>query len=234
MPKVKMLVHALLVLLVFASAMVGASREGLAQAADSGLDIRVNFRVPFSGYKHDGYPELLGYDDNRPADFCVSGCVYGEEPVLYYSELPAVRVLLGGVGLELAIGYRWKYFGLYIDWNADVLRAAYMKGSGKDKSLEVLIGYFTLRGFIPINDAVYIDLAFGLGGGIPIGGFLPYGFEEDYCCPTMGMPLVFKGSVGFTYFLDDWFGIGAEVTCSGFFSTPYFIIAPAFRTVFQF
>ena len=242
MSMAKMVVHALLTLLVFACAMVVDSREGLAQAADSGLDIRVNFRVPFSVYKHNGYPELLGYDLNRPPDFCayVPDIFEYGDPECYYSERPAVTAFLGGSGVELAIGYRWKYFGIYMAWNIDALKAAYIRGSGENKTLEMVVAYLTLRGFIPINDIVYIDIALALG----IGGrdnFRPYGFAEDYRSPTMididfaSIALAVKGSVGFTYFLDDWFGIGAEVTYSGFlFGTPSWIIAPAFRTVFQF
>gem|GEM_PF-6679851 len=260
MRTVKIVIHTLLALSMFACAMTVASKDCLAQAKDSGVDIRVNFRLPLSGFMREGYPEHWGYSPDRPSDFCFPDDGYSR-PDCYYSELDSVTAFLAGFGAEFAIGYRWKYFGLYIDASVDVQNPAYIRGSrvkpklvwggagytyegyrpdswilegGGTKTMLRAGAFFTSRGFIPINDAIYIDLAFGMG--VLIGGFDPYGFPVDYCCPTMFPPIVaFKGNVGFTYFLDEWFGIGAEVTCSYILGgSPPLTVVPALRTVFQF
>ena len=145
--------------------------SAFAQADESGLDLRVGLGA-----------QLLRVDSTVTR----SGSVLGKDYKIT-SELKDPIAFNGAIG-KIAIGYRWKYFGLYLDqdlgsakWDG---KTPGYKVSGNSDSLGLsgnaesqdeaidqgekntyFLGgtYFTIRGIFPVTSSFQIDLGVGFG-----------------------------------------------------------------------
>lgn len=113
--------------------------ECFAQAAHTGGDFRAGVRIPIIN---------------------IAGASVGGDVASI--ELPDETWV--GVGLSLSIGYRWTYFGLYLDQDIEGVWPTgdakdYYDGDGRFYGGT----YFMLRGLIPIIDKHLIDIGWGMG-----------------------------------------------------------------------
>lgn len=108
-----------------------------------------------------------------------------------------------GVGVNLALGYRWQYFGLYIDQD---FRSVFVKKS-EDKYKGHFMGAFHVMGrtVLAINTDFLIYGGFGLG--------FMYGTHDnrkDLGLNKNDIAFSLKAQLGFSYFLTERFSIGLD------------------------
>jgi len=126
-----------------------------------------------------------------------------------------------GYGFNLSLGYRWEYFGVYVDQDLAHIFLVGDIGEGKASDMEMkyrqrFLGatYLMVRGFFDINDSLLF--LGGVGFGVMYGGgadaesdsnnrvFLTK--DEEGKGGDVGFG--FKAQLGITYFLNDFMGIG--------------------------
>lgn len=123
-----------------------------------------------------------------------------------------------GPGLDIAIGYRWMYFGLLLEQQVGVVFAtdkalkARWKGDDPliDKGTAIFLGatYFLMEEYIPIGSECMITIGQGLGASYGSGKNMLYVTETDAA-------FAFKLELGFTYFLLGQHGIGFNFEWAG-------------------
>lgn len=155
--------------------------ECFAQAAHTGGDFRAGVRIPIIN---------------------IAGASVGGDVASI--EMPDETWV--GVGLSLSIGYRWTYFGLYLDQDIEGVWPTgdakdYYDGDGRFYGGT----YFMLRGLIPIIDKHLIDIGWGMGAvysdkkgimGDGKDGHVGFGMKAD---------------ISYTYFINELVGVGLNI-----------------------
>lgn len=115
---------------------------------------------------------------------------------------------VAGPAGQISIGYRWSFFGIYIDQD---LTGVWPTEESSAESGMFLGGTFvTARGIFPIFERLQLDLGIGLG--------VLYGAEEETKASLItderGEPTAIfglKGSLALTYYVTRSFGLGLHM-----------------------
>jgi len=172
--------------------------QAFAQADESGFELRAGLAVPIV-VTNSAVVWSVGLNGIGSIDL----------------EIPAAIGAGAGFGLNLSFGYRWKYFGVYLDQDiSSVLigRINLFRNSedGKTDLSARFLGatYVLFRGFLPVSSS--FALSAGVGAGVMYGTNKDFGL---FMSNESGndVAFAFKVQLGFTYYFNHVFGLGLNV-----------------------
>ncbi|MCL2325803.1 MAG: hypothetical protein FWC40_04805 [Proteobacteria bacterium] len=172
--------------------------QAFAQSAETGFELRAGLTVPIV-VTSSAVVWSVGIDDVGSIDLAIPTAVGAGV----------------GFGLNLSFGYRWPYFGVYLDQDISSVLIGRInlfrdsESGKKDLSARFLGGsYILFRGFLPVTSS--FALSAGLGAGVMYGTNKDFGlFMSDESGNDVAF--AFKAQLGFTYYFNHVFGLGFHV-----------------------